>query len=58
MSTEWRSIKIPNILYEEIMIFIKEKSRLGYTSVPDFIVEAGRQKLMKETAHVKEYMND
>ena len=52
MATKWHTIKVPAQLYEEVQNFIAERSRLGYTSVPNFIVEATREKLMKETQYI------
>ena len=53
MATKWHTIKIPVQLYEEVQTFIAERSKLGYTSVPSFVVEATRDKLMKETQYIQ-----
>jgi len=53
MATVWRTIKIPEQLYLEIQKFISEKSKLGYTNVPNFVVEGAREKIMRETQYLQ-----
>ena len=49
MALDWRTIHVPKQQYDYIQVFIEKYPMLGYVSVPNFISEAIREKILRDT---------
>ena len=51
---DYRNVKVPNDMVEEIIELIENNKELGYRSHSEFIIEAIRKQLMEIKRFIKE----